>query len=209
MFFCTWIFSLFIWFSLSIEYKKSKRGWRGLRYRYITAKCNPEDQICKFRLVSHKEIGSVAKEVGRTLYRIKIPDDLILEKWSCDHYSTTEDKRTLRELGYDIIMTMWNGERKVIPQNSNIEALDKEQTKKWVNSLYENYELAYHPHPQTDEEKRLKEIENKRIISKIAETNPELAETLKLSLERNKNGSALKSWSPPYNNKKKEYEHER
>lgn len=35
--------------------------------------------------------------------RVNIPDDLILEKWSCDSYSTTTDPRTIDELGYDIL----------------------------------------------------------------------------------------------------------
>lgn len=41
--------------------------------------------------------------------RVQIPDDLVLEKWSCDSYSTTRDERTLDELGYDVMV--WNGNR--------------------------------------------------------------------------------------------------
>jgi len=41
---------------------------------------------------------------------VNLPDDLVLEKWSCDPYSTTEDERTLDELGYDLLV--WNRKKK-------------------------------------------------------------------------------------------------
>ncbi|AKQ08374.1 hypothetical protein PQE66_gp059 [Bacillus phage PBC2] len=75
------------------------------RYRYITnGTVIGSDQICDFRLIAgvkmtHPYNGAVA-------LRVKIPEDLILEKWRCDPYSTTDDKRTLDELGYDLMI--WN-----------------------------------------------------------------------------------------------------
>lgn len=107
-----------------------------MKYRYIISpQCRPEDAICAFRLISHRVIGLVAKEPGRTYYRVHIPEDLKLEKYSCDEYATTEDKRTLAELGCDAVMTMWDGSRKLVPQGVDVEALSKEQFRKWVQSL--------------------------------------------------------------------------
>ena len=87
-----------------------------MRYRYITnGMCSPAEPICNFRLVSHKEIRTIAKEPGRTYYRVNIPYDLSLIKYECDKYSTTDDKRTIGELGYDIVLTMSDGSRKILP----------------------------------------------------------------------------------------------
>lgn len=68
-----------------------------MHYRYITCGAvNPSDKISKFRLVCNRQIKDDA-------IRVRLPDDLILEKYNCDNYSTTDDSRTLEELGYDII----------------------------------------------------------------------------------------------------------
>jgi len=108
------------------------------RYRYITnGSCKPTDPICDFRLISHREIGKKTCVAGETLYRVCIPDDLHLEKYSCDSYSTTNDKRTIRELGYDIVMTMWDGKRKVLPKGADVDAISKEQFAKWLKSYYD------------------------------------------------------------------------
>ena len=89
-----------------------------MRYRYITnGMCASIEPICNFRLISHKEIGTIAKEPGATYYRVKLPDDLSLTKYECDTYSTTDDKRPIGELGYDIVMTMSDGSRKILHQS--------------------------------------------------------------------------------------------
>lgn len=68
-----------------------------MKYRYITCGVVKEtDKISKFRLVCNRQIKYDA-------IRVHIPDDLVLEKYSCDNYSTTDDNRTLKELGYDVI----------------------------------------------------------------------------------------------------------
>lgn len=73
------------------------------RYRYITngtvVGSNP---ICDFRLLGANNITKPYD--GAIALRVVIPDDLVLEKWSCDPYSTTDDKRTLDELGYDVMI---------------------------------------------------------------------------------------------------------
>ncbi|MCA1021579.1 hypothetical protein [Halobacillus litoralis] len=73
------------------------------RYRYIlSGTVKGEDQINSFRLIGANNIKpSYDKE---TAIRVSIPSDLKLEKWSCDPYSTTEDERTLDELGYDVLV---------------------------------------------------------------------------------------------------------
>lgn len=73
------------------------------RYRYIlNGIALGENKISDFRLIAGNNIKPFYD--GQIALRVNIPDDLKLEKWSCDSYSTTEDNRTLDELGYDILM---------------------------------------------------------------------------------------------------------
>lgn len=116
-----------------------------MKYRYVTASCNPTDKICEFRLISHREINKGTNYPGKKIYRIKIPNDLQLKKWSCDTYATTEDTRTIEELGFDIIVIMWDGKRKIVPQNVDADAFAKEQNDKWTQFLFKNPKEAYHP----------------------------------------------------------------
>lgn len=109
-----------------------------MKYRYITCgTCKPSDPICHFRLISHRYIGSVQKEAGSIYIRVRIPDDLQLEKWSCDEYSTTEDTRSIKELGYNYVVTMWNGKRKVLSCGADdVVEFARKQFSKWVDNLY-------------------------------------------------------------------------
>lgn len=70
------------------------------RYRYITSGIAlGEHKISDFRLIGGNNINAEYKAL-----RVTIPDDLELEKLSCDSYSTTKDTRTLDELGYDVLI---------------------------------------------------------------------------------------------------------
>ena len=74
------------------------------KYRYIccgTAKIT--DKICEFRLIGGGQLKNKS-----TVIRVEIPSDMELTKYSCDNYSTTEDTRTLEELGCDV-MIRYNG----------------------------------------------------------------------------------------------------
>lgn len=67
------------------------------RIRYILCgRADPDDPICHFRLVSAPML-SVNSDHGAL--RVILPEDLKLTKLSCDPYSTTDDTRTLRQLG--------------------------------------------------------------------------------------------------------------
>ena len=69
------------------------------RYRYIlAANVKPSDPISAYRLISASNLGSADSAI-----RI-IVDDVDLIKYSCDCYSTTDDTRTLAELGYDCMV---------------------------------------------------------------------------------------------------------
>lgn len=74
------------------------------RYRYITnGSVKPSDKICDYRLIGGNQLK---QSDGRnaTVVRVRIPDDMKLTKYSCDNYSTTEDTRTLEELGCDYMV---------------------------------------------------------------------------------------------------------
>lgn len=108
-----------------------------MRYRYITCgSCKPGDPICNFRLLSHRVIGSVQKEAGSVYLRVQIPEDLELEKHACDEYATTEDTRTIKELGYNYAVTMWNGKRKILPWGSDPWVFSSFQITEWLDHLY-------------------------------------------------------------------------
>jgi hypothetical protein len=71
------------------------------RYRYIlNGIALGEDNISDFRLIA----GNNIKPDYNVALRVEIPSDLKLTKYNCDPYSTTEDQRTLNELGYDILI---------------------------------------------------------------------------------------------------------
>lgn len=73
------------------------------KFRYVTNGCAVgANALSDFRLIAGNNLKPEFN--GDTALRVRIPDDLKLEKWSSDTYSTTDDKRTLDELGYDVVV---------------------------------------------------------------------------------------------------------
>ena len=80
-----------------------------IRKRYIfCGVVNEEDSISDFRLIAGKALAIMHGGMDSAI-RVNIPDDLELIKYSCDRYSTTDDSRTIAELGYDVVR--WNGKK--------------------------------------------------------------------------------------------------
>lgn len=79
-----------------------------------------ENKISDFRLVA----GNMIKPShdGTSALRVNIPANLKLTKHSCDSYSTTDDNRTLDELGYDILI--WDGNNKKWNMNNDLKGLN-------------------------------------------------------------------------------------
>ena len=76
---------------------------RRARYRYITnGTVVGSDPISHFRLIG--AASKLENYHGATALRVRIPKDLMLTKYTCDSYSTTQDARTLDELGYDFMV---------------------------------------------------------------------------------------------------------
>lgn len=72
------------------------------RRRYITTGIVDYDgPISAYRLIASNNLGNADNCI-----RVTLPPDLILKKSSCDGYSTTEDQRSLNELGYDIMVKL-------------------------------------------------------------------------------------------------------
>ncbi len=83
------------------RYKKRYKMKHLKKYRYISCGiAKSTDKISDFRLIG----GSQLFPEERVVLRVVIPDDLKLSKYSCDNYSTTEDPRTLEELGCDVMI---------------------------------------------------------------------------------------------------------
>ena len=97
----------------------------GKRYRYITCGLvSPDEHVNKFRLIGSSNLA------GDDGIRIELPDDIKLEKWSCDSYSTTEDERTIRELN-PVVMVRINN--KLVHH--------KELEKEWLNGKVQPHEF--------------------------------------------------------------------
>lgn len=68
-----------------------------MRHKYIfSGGVKGSDKISDYRLIS-----SIRKYSLGEVIRVNIPDDLQIDHWKGDLYSTTNDSRTLDELGWD------------------------------------------------------------------------------------------------------------
>lgn len=84
--------------------KKIKRN----KYRYIfCGVVQGSDPISNFRLIGGTNLRYNS---SCSMIRVNIPKNLKLTKYSCDSYSTTSDKRTLDDLGWDVMI--WNKNRR-------------------------------------------------------------------------------------------------
>lgn len=73
------------------------------RYRYITCGVlSEDDKVSDFRLIAGNNIKPSYHNY--TAVRVVIPEDMELCKYSSDAYSTTDDNRKIKELGYDIML---------------------------------------------------------------------------------------------------------
>lgn len=81
----------FIWPESRETNVKKKRK----RYRYIACGlCSISDPISDFRLLA----GNVISDVSYNCIRIEIPEDMELEKYDCDSYSTTQSNIKIGDL---------------------------------------------------------------------------------------------------------------
>lgn len=99
------------------------------RYRYITCGlAKMSDPVCDFRL-----IGGTNMSFAISAIRICIPDDMVLKK-DPSGYSTTSDKRPLKELDAIPIVRI-NGKFKPFPSLINVEV------GQWDQVFMENFRL--------------------------------------------------------------------
>lgn len=117
-----------------------------MRYRYITnGSCTPDSLVSSFRLASHVEMSRLTLYAGRVFYRIEIPADMKLTKYSCDNYSTTDDPRMISELNPVRIIVTWNGRWRKLREEEDALAAYQEEHKRWTQSLNALGPMAYHP----------------------------------------------------------------
>ena len=102
-----------------------------MKYRYIsTGLASPDDRLSDFSLISGREMGGFSDFI-----RIEVPDDIKLERWNCDLYSTTDSDVLLGDLNPKVA-ARFNGKIKT----------DKELTDLWLegkiepHQFYENLE---------------------------------------------------------------------
>ena len=100
------------------------------RYRYIfCGLVNPTDSISDFRLVSAVTAANMLE--SRNCIRVEIPADLTLHKWSCDSYSTTYDKRTLKELN-------------AVVYDRRLGRIDEKLNKMWQDGIIQPHQFYLH-----------------------------------------------------------------
>lgn len=97
------------------------------RYRYITCGLvSPDEPVNNFRLIGPSHLTP-----GNDGIRIELPDDIELEKYSCDTYSTTQDERTIRELNPVVMIRINN---KLVRH--------KELEKEWLDGKVQPHEFT-------------------------------------------------------------------
>ena len=98
------------------------------KYRYITSGIvSPDEPVSNFKL-----IGPSNMTPGADGIRIEIPDDIELEKLSCDPYSTTGDRRPIRELNPAVMIRI----------NNNL-VRHKELEKEWLDGKVQPHEFNH------------------------------------------------------------------
>jgi hypothetical protein len=88
---------------------------------------SPDEPISNFKLISPNDMTPGADGI-----RIEIPDDIELEKLSCDPYSTTNDERPIKELNPAIMIRI----------NNNL-VRHKELEKEWLDGKVQPHEFSY------------------------------------------------------------------
>ncbi|MEE3344639.1 MAG: hypothetical protein VZS44_11135 [Bacilli bacterium] len=91
-------------------------------FRYILCGvCNPTDPLSDYRLIGNNQIGQSADMI-----RVEIPDNVELQKWSCDSYSTTDSKVRIKDLNPKVLIRI-NGKLHI----------NEELTEEWLNGNIE------------------------------------------------------------------------
>lgn len=122
------------------ELQATYRVFRNNRYRYITSGLvDVSKPLSSYRLVGGVNLNPIGH--FDTVIRVRIPDDIKLEKYSCDNYSTTSDKRTIKELGYDIMAYYVDKERWVI--HNELDGMQPHEMTPKLKELY-GYDMEMH-----------------------------------------------------------------
>ena len=102
------------------------------RYRYIVDECDLNDSISSYWLRrTAKDAAKLKPGVGEMVYRVHIPEDMVMVWKSKANLYVTEDARTISELGYDILMNTWDGRQIVVQPGSNVEWLVEREKQRW------------------------------------------------------------------------------
>lgn len=102
------------------------------KYGYIVDECDPNDSISSYWLRrTAKDAAKLKPGVGEIVYRVHIPEGMVMEWKPRARLYVTEDARTITELGYDILMNTWDGRQVVVKPGANVEWLREREKKRW------------------------------------------------------------------------------
>ena len=103
------------------------------RVRYIPTAVKPEERVCMQRI--YRNGYRESHSVGHVTYRVHIPDDMELEWDRANGYYATSDTRRIKDLEYEVLVTTWDGKRKILDKGANIEAEIRLQKACWRAAL--------------------------------------------------------------------------
>jgi len=113
-----------------------------MKHYYISSTSQPTVPIGIVKMVDDKGLEELTNYPGKIYLRIHAPEDLELELNDGDIY-TTHDNRKIGDFEYDIMVIMWDGQRKIINKDADVNSFSAEQVRKWNESLRKNPETAY------------------------------------------------------------------
>lgn len=108
------------------------------RYRYIVDDCDPNDSISSYWLRrSAKDAAKLVPGVGEIIYRVHIPEGMVMEWKPRAGLYITEDSRTIAELGYDILMNTWNDRQVILKPGADVKWLAKREKRRWAFAMHQ------------------------------------------------------------------------
>lgn len=134
------------------------------KYRYIlSGLVSFDNPISYYRLIANNNMGDIHNAI-----RVSIPDDMILTKYSCDSYSTTDDQRLLKDLETDVVIKI-NGKWII---DNQLKKYQPHEYEKGLQELYpeKKYRIAPHTYASADRYQEFVKLREKELQTEYDRT---------------------------------------